>query len=116
MGNLCINLNDTEYNLSTTLRVAYTIQGQHNHKPYADIFRDIGNMPVEQQIDILYAAFKCANPQSVDFWTPSRFREYYFDNYKLKDLLNQLNALVRGIMGEEEEVTEGPVEGEPQGN
>lgn len=34
---MIIKLNGTEYPLATTLRVAYKIQGQHNHKAYSKI-------------------------------------------------------------------------------
>lgn len=98
-----------EYPMATNLRVAYEVQGQHNHKPYAEVFKDIGNMGVEQQIDILFASFKCANPdvasegkvKSIDTITKQKFRDYYLDNYNLKDLMDQLQAIVKGIMGED---------------
>ena len=32
-------INGTEYSLGTTLRVAYKVQGQHNHKPYTEVFQ-----------------------------------------------------------------------------
>lgn len=106
---LVTNIDGREYPMATTLRVAYEVQGQHNHKPYAEVFKDIGNMVVEQQIDILFASFKCANPEiaaegkvkSIDTITKQKFRDYYLDNYNLKDLMDQLQAIVKGIMGED---------------
>ena len=104
-----------DVDLATTLRVAYQVQGQHNHKPYAEVFQGIGEMGVEQQIDILYAAFECANPILKQEITKQKFRDYYLDNYNLKDLMSQLQEVVKGIMGEDalgdsEEYTE--IEGE----
>ena len=90
-----------DVDLATTLRVAYQVQGQHNHKPYAAVFQGIGEMGVEQQIDILYAAFECANPILKQEITKQKFRDYYLDNYNLKDLMSQLQEVVKGIMGED---------------
>lgn len=96
-----------EYPLATTLRVAYMVQGQHNHKPYTEVFKGIGDMTVEDQIGILYAAFCCANPGVQDIktgkmrpqFTRDEFQNYYLDNYNLKDLMDQLQEVIQGIMG-----------------
>ena len=99
MEKLVTIINGVEYPLATTLRVAYMVQGQHNHKAYADVFKNIGDMPVEEQIGIIYCAFKCANKDTVI--SPQNFLEYYLDNYNLKDLLEQLGRIIKGIMGED---------------
>ena len=96
---LTTKINGTEYELSTTLRVAYKVQGQHNHKPYTEIFRNLGEMSLEQQINILYAAFQCANPQACSKITAQTFLDYYLDNYTLKHVMQQLQSVVKGIMG-----------------
>lgn len=96
-----ININDREYDLATTLRVAYLVQGQHNHKPYSEVFADIGNMVLEDQIGILYCAFKVKNPDEAKFITREKFLDAYLDNYNLKQVMEQLEAVVRGIMGTE---------------
>ena len=101
MSNLSVTINDKEYPLATTLRVAYKIQGQHNHKPYSEVFKKMGEMTVEEQIGIMYASFECANPAEVKFITRKNFEEYYLDNFNLKDLMNQLQGVVKGIMGED---------------
>lgn len=100
-----------EYPLATTLRVAYMVQGQHNHKPYTEVFKNIGDMTVEDQIGILYAAFCCANPGVQDIktgkmrpqFTREEFQNYYLDNYNLKDLMDQLQGVIKGIMGTTDE-------------
>lgn len=100
-----------EYPLATTLRVAYMVQGQHNHKPYTEVFKNIGDMTVEDQIGILYAAFCCANPGVQDIktgkmrpqFTREEFQNYYLDNYNLKDLMDQLQEVIKGIMGTTDE-------------
>ncbi len=106
---LSIVIEGTEYNLATTLRVAFNVQGQHNHKPYTEVFKDIGNMNVQDQIGIVYAAFTCANPGVVNFKTGKSeptisrksFEDYFLDNYNLKDLMDKLQEIIQGIMGTE---------------
>lgn len=100
MNNLSIVFQGQAYPLATTLRVAFMVQGQNDHKPYAEIFKDVGTMPVEKQIDIVYAAVVCANKDFAKACTAQSFRDYYLDNYNLKDLLAHLEAVVKGIMGE----------------
>lgn len=111
-----------EYELSTTLRVAYKVQGQHNHKPYTEVFQGLGDMTLEQQINILYASFQCANPDAAKEITAQKFLDYYLDNYNLKVVMDQLQAVVKGIMGTEGDdvASDAPageaVSGESQGN
>lgn len=94
-------ISGVEYPLATTLRVAYLVQGQHNHKPYAEVFKDIGDMTIEDQIGIIYCAFKCANADSTVVISKQSFIDYYLDNFTLKEVLNQLQEIVKGIMGED---------------
>lgn len=94
-------INGAEYPLSTTLRVAYKVQGQHNHKPYTEVFKSMGDMTLEQQINILYASFQCANPEQAQFIKAQNFLDYYLDNYNLKVVMDQLQAVIEGIMGTE---------------
>lgn len=102
---MTINIKGREYALATTLRVAYMVQGMHNHAPYSEVFEKIGAMTVEDQIGILYCAFKCANPIDATTITQKIFTDYYFDNFTLKDLLDQLKELVEGIMGTSEKTS-----------
>lgn len=92
-------INGTEYELATTLRVVYKVQGQHNHKPYAEIFQNIGSMPLEDQINILFAAFECANPEVSRTFNKSSFLNYYLDHYTLKDVMDQLQQVISAVMG-----------------
>lgn len=92
-------INGTEYELASTLRVAYKIQGQHNHKPYLEIFQNIDKMPIEQQIDIIYAALECSNPQAASSITRLGLLNYYLDNFTLKEVMNQLQGIIKGITG-----------------
>ena len=105
---ITVNINGTEYELSTTLRVAYKVQGQHNHKPYTEVFQGLGDMTLEQQINILYASFQCANPEAAKEITSQKFLDYYLDNYNLKIVMDQLQAVVKGIMGTEDEDADKP--------
>lgn len=98
---LSINYMGTDYSLATNLRVAYNVQGQHNHKPYTEVFKDIGDMTVEDQLGIIYCSFKCANPDTIV--TREQFQNYLLDNMNLKDMLDVLQGIIQGIMGTSDE-------------
>ena len=96
---LSINLFGQEYALSNKLRVAYRVQGQHDHKPYTEVFSGVGDMPIEDQIGIVYESFWCANPEARDKISRQQFLEEYVDKYDVKDLMKQLREIIQGIMG-----------------
>ena len=93
-------INGVEYPLATTLRVAYQVQGQHNHKPYSKVFADIGDMKIEDQIGILFCAFQVGNPDVQ--MLKQAFINYYLDNMNLKQMMDQLKAVIQEITGFEE--------------
>ena len=96
-----IKINDKEFPLATNLRVAYKVQGQHNHKPYTAVFQSIGDMTIEDQIDILYAAFTVANPDMALTMTQKNFLNYCLDNFK--EVMKMLTGVIKGITGKDEE-------------
>lgn len=98
-----IKINDKEFPLATNLRVAYKVQGQHNHKPYTAVFQSIGDMAIEEQIDILYAAFTVANPDMALTMTQKNFLNYCLDNFNLKEVMGMLTGVIKGITGQDEE-------------
>lgn len=96
-----IEINGRQYELATTLRVAYKVQGQHAHKPYTEIFQGIGEMTLEQQIGIVYAAFQSANPEDAKSITEKAFLDNFLDNYDVSGLMEILGGIIEGIMGKE---------------
>lgn len=98
---LTVKINGVEYSLANTLRVAYKIQGQHNHKPYTEVFKSIGEMHLEDQIGILYAAFECANPNEASKIKRQDFLDAYLDTYNLKTMMEHIQGVIKGIMGED---------------
>lgn len=96
---LSIDLFGQEYALSNKLRVAYRVQGQHDHKPYTEVFSGVGDMPIEDQIGIIYESFWCANPEARDKISRQQFLEEYLDKYDVKALMEQLREIIQGIMG-----------------
>jgi hypothetical protein len=101
--NITIMFRGREFSMGTTLRVAYLVQGQHNHKPYLQIFEGLGEMVLEDQIGILWASFKCANAQYVtdSGLKRSEFQEDLLDNYNLGEMMELLKKVIGGIMGED---------------
>ena len=98
-----IMINGSEYTLACNLRVAYELQGQHNHKPYSEILSSVGEMPLEQQIDILYLAFKIGNPEVAKSFTREMFRSYILDtnDFNTTVLLTLIKKVIAGILGKE---------------
>ena len=94
-----IIINGTEYDVAATLRVAYKLQGYNNHKPYMEIIQGIGDMPVEKQIEIMYAAFEVANPEATQIYTLQKFRDYYLDHVTAKELLDQVQTVLSELLG-----------------
>ena len=100
---LTINLNGNEYPMACNLRVAYTLQNQHNHEAYSSILSRVGDMPLEQQIDILYIAFQVANPETAKTFTREMFRTYILDHdeFNAYVMLDMIKRIVSGILGKE---------------
>lgn len=98
---MIVNINGVDYPLAATLRVAYKVQGQHNHKAYSKVFAEIGDMTLEDQIGIMFAAFQVANPEVK--MTQDQFLNYYLDHYNLKIMLDQVKEVIQGIMGADED-------------
>lgn len=98
-----ITLNGIEYPLATTLRVAYEVQGQNNHRSYIDVFSDIGEMKLEEQISILYVAFKVANPDEAKTMKEVTFRNAMLDdpNFTISSMFNLLKEVVEQVMGKD---------------
>ena len=98
-----INLNGNEYPLACNLRVAYVLQNQHNHESYSSILSRVGEMPLEQQIDILYIAFQVANPETAKTFTREMFRTYILDHdeFNAYVMLDMIKRIVSGILGKE---------------
>lgn len=115
---MTILINGCEYELATTLRVAYKVQGQHNHMPYTEVFSKIGEMVLEDQVGIVYAAFECANAEASKFLPRNKFLDAYLDTYTIRDLMEQIKAITDGIMGISEPITEESADAceEVQGN
>lgn len=98
-----IMINGNEYNLACNLRVAYELQGQHNHKPYSEILSGVGEMTLEQQIDILYLAFKIGNPEVAKTFTREMFRGYILDHddFNTMVLIGLIQKVIAGILGKD---------------
>lgn len=111
-----VTINGVDYPLATSLRVAYKVQGQHNHKAYSKVFAEIGDMALEDQINILYAAFQVANPEAK--MTQREFLDYYLDHFNLKVVMDQVKEVIQGIMGmDDDELRSNPgAESTEQGN
>ena len=100
---MVIKFQGQDYEVATTLRVAFTIQSRFNHKPYMQIFQDIQNMPLEEQVRMLFVAFDLKNPNTV---TEKQFLDEVLDNWNLYMITTNVANLIESItfngMSEEE--------------
>lgn len=92
---MTITIKGKEYELATTLRVAYMIQGQHNHKAYLDIFQGLESMKLDDQIRMIYASFKCAN-RDADI-KEQEFVDEVLDNLGLMEMMDLIRNIIDGI-------------------
>lgn len=100
---MVIKFQGQEYEVSTTLRVAFIIQSRFNQKPYMQIFQDIQNMKLEEQVRMLFVAFDLKNPNVA---TEKQFLDEVLDNWNLNMITRKVAELVEAItfngMSEEE--------------
>ena len=98
-----IMINGSEYTLARNLRVAYELQGQHNHKPYSQILSNVGEMTLEEQLDMLYIAFKIQNPEEARTFTKEMFRKYILDHdeFNVSVIMELIMDIIAGILGQD---------------
>lgn len=99
-----IAINGVEYTLSDKLRVAYKLQEVNNHRPYTEIFKGLGGMPLEKQIEFVWIAFNMANPDMESISKPGtkmsqkEFQDYCLDNIGLSLIMDLIKDIMDGIM------------------
>lgn len=98
MEDLKVKINDTEYKLNTTLRVAYMVQTKFGHKPYMEVFKNLDTLKLEEQISILYEAFSCENPKEVTTITSEIFFNYILDHIGVIELNELVGGVIERIM------------------
>ncbi len=94
-------LDGKTYSLATNMRVAYEIQNCNNHTSYKDVFSRIGDMTIEEQIQIVYCAYSVANKNADIKLSEKQFLHTYLDDVdqNLNSLMTTIKAIVSGIMG-----------------
>lgn len=96
MNTINVKIGEKEYTLATTLRVAYILQGMNNHKSYLDIFKEIDKLPLEKQIEFMYAAYTVATPEAI---SKDEFLNICLDNLNLSDVMKYIKDIISGITG-----------------
>ena len=97
MKTVALTIDGTDYKLATTLRVAYVLQGMNNHKPYLEIFQNVDKMPLEGQVNVLYAAYTVACEGAP--MTKEAFLNLCLDNLDLGEIMNNIKSIIEGITG-----------------
>lgn len=97
MKTIVLTIDGTDYKLATTLRVAYVLQGMNNHKPYLEIFQNVDKLPLEGQINFLYAAYTVACEDTP--MTKEAFLNLCLDNLDLGAIMDNIKSIIEGITG-----------------
>ena len=97
MKTVILTIDGTDYKLATTLRVAYVLQGMNNHKPYLEIFQNVDKLPLEGQINFLYAAYTVACEDTP--MTKEVFLNLCLDNLDLGAIMDNIKSIIEGITG-----------------
>lgn len=90
-----MELKGVTYEMATSLRVAYKIQGMNNNKSYAKVFEGVGDMGIEEQIGLLYASFSVANPGTL---SKQEFLDAVLDEYGIAQVMEKLSELIEAMM------------------
>lgn len=97
---MVINVRGVDVPLVTTLRVAYEFQGKFNNKPYTEIFGQIGTMRLEDQIKLVYIAYKLgAKEEAITPVSEKEFLDWALDNVDLNTLMRYVQVIILGISG-----------------
>ena len=91
---MILTMNGQDYEVKTTLRVAYQMQAEFGHKPYMQILQDVDKLKLEQQIKLLYIGFNLANPNVMTF---QQFLDYWLDNGAFLGITKKMAELVEAI-------------------
>lgn len=110
-----IKFQGEEYELSSKLKVAFLIQKAFNHKPYTEVFREVGTLGIDRQIEIIWLAFKEENPEVAIGLSLTKFQEGLFEESNVTYIYEALTGVIEGIMYHgmsEEEIEEKKMEGQ----
>lgn len=94
-----LHVGDNVYELATNLRVAYVLQGMNNHKSYLSIFQEIDKLPIEKQLEFLYAAYTVGSG-SETILSKNDFINDCLDNLDLSQVMEAIKQVVMGITGQ----------------
>lgn len=84
--------------LATTLRVAYNIQKQFGNKPYMEVFKEISNKAIEQQIKFIYTSYvQGVKDNGVAAMPLNIFQECLLDNFSIMQIIDCIQAIIEGI-------------------
>lgn len=110
-----IKFQGEEYELSSKLKVAFLIQKAFNHKPYTEVFREVGTLGIDRQIEIIWLAFREENPEVAIGLSLTKFQEGLFEESNVTYIYEALTGVIEGIMYHgmsEEEIEEKKMEGQ----
>ena len=96
---MIIELSGKEYEIAKSLRVAFEMQKDFGKLPYMKIFEEITDRPLEDQIKMIYVAFRIKNPNVM---TKDEFIDLVLDEWTLDGVWDVINKLMNAITGKKD--------------
>lgn len=95
---IILKINDTEYELSTALRVVYELRTISGAKSLQDAVRSIEKLDIDGQLALIYAAYKAANNNKTDMLGKDAFTDLLLDTQGIMSIAEIVNKLADGLM------------------
>ena len=90
-----LHIKDKDYELSTSLRVVYALKDIAGATSLQGAINSISKLDMDGQLELLYAAYKAANPDGID---KKAFIDDIIDNYGIFAMTNAINQLTDGLL------------------
>jgi hypothetical protein len=90
-----ITLKDKKYDIDDTLEVAYEMQTDFD-KPYTEVFAGMKRSYLQDQIKVIYTAFRILNP---GVFTYEQFFKLVLKEWNLNVILDKVNTIMANITG-----------------
>lgn len=93
-----LHIKDTDYELSTSLRVVYALRDISHAGSLQEAIASISKLDLDGQLELLYAAYKAANRENPDCIGKGVFVDMLLDNYGIFAISNAVNTLADGLL------------------
>lgn len=93
-----LHVGNTEYELSTSLRVVYALRDISHANSLQEAVGSISKLDLDGQLELLYAAYKAANSKCTNCVSKEIFVDDVLDNLGIFAVTNAINTLADGLL------------------